>query len=451
VTHKREFRPTPSAFAFLIAFFLVACQPAEPHRPNFIFIVADTLRADYLHHAGGSRPTPNIDALALQSTRFANTYSTSSWTLPALASIFTAQIGSQHGAVHWGAPLADESESLVEALHDAGYATGGFIANVLIDEDSGFDQGFDEFDVLVELEGWGKTKLELFPNAPASSINDRALEWLGALRDSEPDRPFFAYLHYMEPHTPYRCPEEGRKACIDGARYFAARLVAGDWNFPTAERNLIRSLYGSEVVELDTALGEFFVSLAAEGLLDNTWIVLTADHGELLGEHDRFLHGESLEPEEIRVPLLFRAPSKQRSVVETPVSLIDIAPTMLALADVEAPQTFRGRSLVPALRGQTLSPRPVVAELFPRSDATPRHRLVVVSGSQEFSMTPTGAITSTGNSARNARPRPASREELVRALGELHDWIDFSDRKGAEVPEITEEMKTRLRALGYAN
>jgi arylsulfatase A-like enzyme len=439
----------PLALTLLTVLALLSCRPAQTQRPNFIFIVADTLRADSLRHAGGPRETPNIDALASESTRFANAYSTSSWTLPALASLFSAQISSQHGVIHWTAPLRPEHISFAEALKDAGYATGGFSANILVEESPGFDRGFDAFKVLIAPEEWIESGRKLFSNAPARLVNEHALTWLTELREGEPDRPFLAYLHYMEPHTPYRCVD-GEEMCQFGAAILSARLLDGDWDFSPSDRHIIRRLYGSEVVELDTAIGELLTSLTAGGLLENTWIVLTADHGELLGEGNRYLHGESLERAEIRVPLLFSGPSRRNSTVATPVSLIDVAPTMLALAGVAEPPSFRGRSLVPALRGKMLRPRPVVAELFPRSDATPLHRLVVVTGNEEFSMNANGAITRRPRSKPRVRPRSASSEELARALGEVHDWVDLSDRKAVAAPEISPEMQEQLRALGYA-
>jgi uncharacterized sulfatase len=418
-------------------------------RPNFVIILVDTLRADAFQFASGRDPTPNADSLQRESM------------------LFVSQIGSQHRVVQWGSALADEQNSVVEELRRAGYRTGGWTANVLLSDHEGFDQGFEEFEVLVDLEGWGKINLELFPNVSAALINEHALAWLRTLRASDPDSPFFAYLHYMEPHTPYRCPT-AEKTCQAGARVLTQRLVNGlangDWEFTKQDRLIIRALYGAEVRATDEALGSLLAALEEEGFRDDTWVVLTSDHGEMLGEYGRYLHGESLYPKEIRIPLLMSGPSRDASAVHTPVSLIDIAPTLLDLAGIEAPPAFRGRSLRATLEGGKIRPRPIVAELFPRSGSVPLHRLVALSGpggpaNSQAPIHPGGGvrIVMAGDGqisrVRGDGPRtltnPTTREHLLQVLGELASWVDFSAGEPAEAPEISDEMRERLRALGY--
>jgi arylsulfatase A-like enzyme len=438
-------------------------QKVTPHRPNFVFILVDTLRADAFRPGKERELPPTFQALQRESTSFTNAFTTSSWTIPALASLFVSQIGSQHRVVQWGSALADEQHSVVEELRRAGYRTGGWAANVLLSDHEGFDQGFEEFEVLVDLEGWGKTNLDLFPNAPASKINEHALTWLRKLRASDPDSPFFAYLHYMEPHTPYRCPGT-EKACQEGAKVLSQRLVNGDWDFSDLERATIRTLYGAEVRATDEALGSLLAALEEGGFHDDTWLILTADHGEMLGEYGHYLHGKSLYSKEVRIPLLVRGPSRSGSVVHTPVSLIDIAPTLLDLAGIESPSTFRGRSLRAALEGGEIASRPVVAELFPRSGSVPLHRLVALSGrgGPAGSNAPTrpgggvrifmagdGQITRVFGDGPVTFTKPATRKQLVQELGELAPWVDLSISEPAETPEISDEMRERLQALGY--
>jgi arylsulfatase A-like enzyme len=450
--------------ASLISLLLLwAMLPDAARRPNFVIILVDTLRADAFQFASGRVPTPNADSLQRQSTWFTNAFSTSSWTIPALASLFVSQIASQHRVARWGSALGDEQDSVVEELQRAGYRTGGWSANVLLKDHAGFDQGFEEFEVLVDLEGWGKINLELFPNVDASSINEHALAWLRKLRASDPRSPFFVYLHYMEPHTPYRCPT-AKQACQDGARDLARRLVSRDWNFSKEDRVMVHNLYGAEVRATDEALGSLLAALEEGGFRDDTWVFLIADHGEMLGEYGRFLHGESLYPDEIRIPLLVSGPSRAASVVHTPVSLIDIAPTLLDLAGVEAPPTFRGRSLRPALEGGEIEARPIVVELLPRSGSMPLQRLVALSGpggpaDSQAPIRPGGGVrivmAGDGHISRvrgdwpNERASPATRENLLDALGEEASWVDFSAWEPAPAPEISDEMSERLRALGY--
>ncbi|NQZ99254.1 MAG: sulfatase [Myxococcales bacterium] len=425
------------------ALWLGGC--ASERRPNLVLVVVDTLRADALAFSGGRFATPHADAIAAEGVWFTRAYANSSWTLPSMASLLLSQVGSHHGVVGFGSVLPEAAITLTEALRDHGYATAGFAANVLIEAGTGFEQGFDHFDVPVDLAGWGKTKLELFPNAPAGVITGLAVDWLA----SQPlDRPFFLYVHYMEPHTPYRC-SNGKQPCRDGAAALSEALVNERWNFTDAEARLIRRLYGLEVTVFDVALGSLVAALRERDALENTWIVITADHGELLGEGGRYLHGDSLEIPEIRIPLVIRGPKRQSGRVDTPVSLIDVAPTLLEIAAVPRPAGFRGRSLLPALRGGAIDAVPVVSELFLRGEKTPRHRLVVVDAAGSTVLASDGAVTRRGLDP-DAKATPAARSDLVTALGERLEWIDFEGPDPSEAPPLSEAMRERLRALGYA-
>ncbi|MCH2172037.1 sulfatase [Myxococcota bacterium] len=425
----------------------LTCTPPPPAKPpNFVVVVVDTLRLDAHRFAGGRESMPHTTALAKRGVSFDNAYSTSSWTLPAMASLWLSQIGSQHRAIAWGSSLQEREPTLVETLSAAGYETAGWTANVLLKEGFGFEQGFDRYESVVDLGNWGKTKLELFPNATATTVNELAQGWLTTRQHEKREAPFFLYLHYMEPHTPYRC--ETSESCRAGAAVLSERLVDGNWNFGPQETRLIHGLYGTEVKSFDEALGQWVAFLEEAGLTQNTWIVLTADHGELLGEGGHYLHGESLAPAEIRIPLIIAGPGAAPGTVETPVSLIDLAPTLLDLAQIPAPPSFRGRSLVPALDGDPLKPEPVIVELFPRAGISPRHRLVVIVGPETFVMKPNGTLSRIENNA--GRARPASRADLEAALGVAANWIDYEDPDPDEQPEISPEMRERLELLGYA-
>jgi arylsulfatase A-like enzyme len=432
-----------------IASSLVGCTAQTEPRPNFVVVVVDTLRADAMSYAGHSRATPHFDALQQRSAWFPNAYANAPWTLPSLASLFTSQICSRHKVVIWGNELSADHLTLPEVLQAAGYRTGAFMSNVLFGPDSGFGQGFDDYDVVVSPAALVRKPGEPFPNAPASLVTKRGMSWLQQLRVDEPDTPFFLYLHYMEPHTPYRCPAGAAGGCTPRAADINERLHAEDWEFDDDERETIVRLYDSEVTRMDGALGRLLAALEQSHGRDNTWLVVTSDHGEQLGERGVYLHGKSLDRREIRVPLLIQAPDGRASVTEEPVALIDVAPTLLDLAGVAAPASFGGRSLVAALAGNELEPAPVVSEIFQTTKNPPRHRLAVINANEKIVLSP-GGETSRFDLRRDpneAEPLPAAREDLWRALGPFADAIDLDGVP--EDPEIDAETRERLRALGY--
>jgi arylsulfatase A-like enzyme len=449
--------------------------------PNFVLVVVDTLRADHLTDPGNSLlDTPSFDTLRRQSTWFRNAYATASWTLPSLASLFVSQLSSQHRLVRWGTKLGPDHVTLVEVLRAAGYRTGGWSANVMIEDDSGFQQGFEAYQVVLPPVAFGGAVPEVFPNARGDAVMRHALSWLRETGAANPAVPFFAYLHYMEPHTPYLCsgitvgasgeeeqhgaaekdadtPDgENGPQCNERAEIAAAvlneRLVEGRLSFNPFQRRMIRELYAGEVRTMDAELGRLVAALQAEGLWENTWLIVTADHGEQLGEGGRYLHGETLDLHEIRVPLFVSGPKRQGATVDTPVSLIDLAPTILELAGLDVPDSFHGRSLEPALRGKPLPATPVVAELFQRWDTTPLDMLAVVSGSDLTVMKMDGGLArfDAQRDPLRLRPRTATRRELSRALGDLESSIDFSREPPEEPLTVSPETRERLRALGYA-
>jgi arylsulfatase A-like enzyme len=215
--------------AIAVTSSLGGCSAETEPRPNFVVVVVDTLRADGLSYAGHPRATPHFDALQQRSTWFPNAYANAPWTLPSLASLFTSQICSRHKVVIWGNELGADHVTLAEVLQAAGYRTAAFMSNVLFGPDSGFGQGFDDYDVVLSPAALARKPGEPFPNAPASLVTKRAVAWLQQPRVDEPDTPFFLYLHYMEPHTPYRCPADAHRR----------RTLQHGWRQPRSPSRLV--------------------------------------------------------------------------------------------------------------------------------------------------------------------------------------------------------------------
>jgi arylsulfatase A-like enzyme len=429
-------------------------EPAS--RPNFVLVVIDTLRADRLGFEGKrGHALPAFSRLRSESTYFPNARSTSSWTLPATVSLLVSQLPSQHGATAWTSDLTEEQTTFVEKLREAGYRTGGWSANHLIRPERGFDRGFDTFELVTHPEWkFGTPPQNPHAFALAEDVTARALAWLDDDSVASAADPFFVYLHFMEPHTPYLCPPGAGSACKSVAMHLNRHLVAAFWDFDSDQEALISDFYDNDVRRTDAALDHLYGALEARGLLESTWLIVTADHGEMLGEHGLYVHGNALYEETLRVPLLIRTPVPGNTRSSAPVSLIDIAPTILDAAGVELPAEFKGRSLQPALEMRLLDPLPIVAELLPlRSEATEhyRHVLSVTSGSTKLVLGTDGALQRFDLAADPAErvALPAEMRELEAYLSEA--GVDFRhlEELDKEVPEPSPEELQHLKALGY--
>ena len=360
-----------------VAALAVAALKAARRPPDVIVVVADTLRADRVGPGTRGDLTPFLDSLAARGVRFTRAYAASSWTLPSVASLFTSRYPSQHGVNAFDARLRDDEVTVNERLRDRRYAQAGFVANFRLDAAHGFGQGFDAWFPFVGAEGEPLDK----PRAPM--VAARALAFLDEVmlprgwRRLVPRPPFFLYFHLMEPHAPYLPPPDavarvGVPVAAEQARALNTRLLAHDWDaLGPAEVGELVALYDGEVAALDAALRTLFTGLARRGLLDRAVVVVTADHGEEFREHGQLGHGQSLYEELLHVPLVVLAPGAAAGRdVDAPISLVDLAPTLLDLAGVAPEPRFVGRSRAAWLARPPM-PEDVLAELLPngtRSD-----------------------------------------------------------------------------------
>jgi arylsulfatase len=309
-----------------------ACGGVEAHPPNILLILVDTLRADHLGTYGYPLETsPEIDRFAAENRVFRYAVSPAPWTSPAVASIFTGLYPAAHGVLQHVSStkmpndaISPDLATLAELLRDAGYATAGVTANAWVSEPRGYAQGFDRF--------------ESMDHENASVVNETARALLDALRKRR--QPFFLYVHYMDPHPPYEPPP-------DLVRRFRAAMQGRGWSPRPRLLNLI-ALYDAEIHLVDRGIGSFFSYLRKLGLYDEMVIAVTADHGEQFFERGALGHGEHLHNEETHVPLILKGPGLTGEV-DTTVSTIDLAPTLLELAGVEAPNGIQGVSLLSQL------------------------------------------------------------------------------------------------------
>ncbi len=299
-------------------------SPGEPpERRNVLLVSVDTLRPDALGCYGSPRAsTPYIDSLAARGVRFEWALAPTPLTLPSHASLLTGREPPGHGLRdNSGFLLADGVETLAGALQKGGYATGAFVAALPLDSQFGLDRGFDHYDDRLT----GSTRLRAataMAERGAEEVADATIGWLELQQDSR----WFAWVHFYDPHAPYDPPER-----------FAA---SGD-----------RTAYAGEVSYVDEQIGRLLAWLTKRQWLNETLVVLTADHGESLGEHGELTHGIFAYESTLRVPLIF-APFDTR-VEERRVRLIDLAPTILDLQGLSFDEGVDGESLAPLLRGES--------------------------------------------------------------------------------------------------
>jgi arylsulfatase A-like enzyme/Tfp pilus assembly protein PilF len=308
----------------------------EIARPtNVILITIDTLRADRLGCYGyGKAQTPHIDAWAKKGVLFERATATTPLTLPSHSSIMTGMYPVSHGVRdNAGFYLEDHWVTLAETLKGAGFSTGGFVSAFVLDRKWGIAQGFDEYFDHFELSKYKAASLDAVQRRGDETM-DAALKWIDRVKG----RPFFSWIHLYDPHTPYDPPDPFRK--------------------PWANQQW--GLYDGEVAYTDYLIGTLQDYLEAHDLTSTTAIVLSADHGESLGEHEESGHGFFIYDATTHVPMIIVVPGAKPSSVREQVRTVDLFPTICSLLQVPVARKLDGVSLVPFLRGEKL-PTPLSA------------------------------------------------------------------------------------------
>ena len=315
--------------------------PAEEPAWNFIVVSLDTLRADYIGAYGApDGSTPVLDAVAAEGVTFERATTTFPSTTAAHMSLFTSLYPSVHEVRAPPAMLSRKIPTLAQLLASAGYRTAAVTENGMIVAHAGFVRGFDSY---VEFKG---AKANLV-SGHVDRVVDVATAWLGEHRDER----FFLFLHTYEAHSPFRPPPEFDRFAPpkDGRPY-----------------PRMRAAYRGGILYTDHELGRLMATLETLDLSRRTVLIVTSDHGEAFGEHGILGHGQDLTEELLHVPLLVRAPglAPRGRRVGQPVSLVDVAPTILQLAGLTSPAAMQGRSLVAMLSGDDeVPPVPVYSEV----------------------------------------------------------------------------------------
>lgn len=323
----------------------VGCGESGPPAPrNVLLLSVDTLRADHLGSYGYDRPTsPFLDELALRGVRFENVVAQSSWTLPSHASMLTGMLPQRHGVTSGDKRLATDLPTLQGLLSEQGLATAAIINSRFLGDRHGLSNGFDYVDLLKEKPKAGPL------------VFDRALAWLDDLggESSKDTPPFFMFLHTYHVHSDYSPGELYQELLVDPYTGDLDGTAAQLQAFRRGERTLnaedvthAAQLYDGEIRELDDLLERFFADLESRGLLEDTLVIVTSDHGEEFMEHGDMLHGRTMYGESLRIPLLLSGPTIPvgRTVADLAM-LTDILPTVARAFDQEIPEDCDGIDL----------------------------------------------------------------------------------------------------------
>ncbi len=307
-------------------------------RPNVLLLVCDTLRADHLGCYGYNRPTsPFMDQFAVEALLFENAMSNSPWTRPSMGSLFTSLYPHQHQAFYWEDNLDNSFLTLAEIFRNCNYSTFAVQTNVLLTEYYNFHQGFQHFDEII--------------NDKAEKVTDKFNSWVTRNKN----KPFFAYLHFMDVHLPYEAPQDFKKtfepekidSVLDGVTGAYEIRILNEIGLSRQDKQHLINIYDAEIRYFDHHIGQMINTLKKLGIFNNTIIVLTSDHGEEFWEHNGFEHGHTLYKEVIHVPLIIKYSSKlPPKRIQTCVNLLDLTPSLLWLCGIKNNFSLTGRNII---------------------------------------------------------------------------------------------------------
>jgi arylsulfatase A-like enzyme len=368
----------------LAAISIAGCSKKSSH-PNVLLISVDMLRADHVSCYGHPQPTsPSIDALAKEGVLFEKNFASSSWTLPSHAAMFTSLPDSLHGCTDTDRSLDPSAVTLAERFQAAGYETAGFFSGAYLHPAFGLGQGFERYvdctSYAAMMDGkptseWAMSKDVM----EASHRDDPGAQTFTAFQgwlEKRSKKPFFAFVHLWDPHFDFTPPppfdtkfDPGYQGPIDGKNFFfdKDRYKAG--MDPKDLKHLL-ALYDGEIAWTDSVIGKIRAELEKQGLLEDTVIALTSDHGTEFFEHGSKGHRMTLYDEVLHTPLVVRYPKSlpQGRRVPDLSRGIDLGPTLLELAGFPAPQDVYGQSLLPAL-GEGVKPPDAAAAAAPKGSS----------------------------------------------------------------------------------
>jgi arylsulfatase A-like enzyme len=421
-----------------------------PRFPNVLLICVDTLRLDHLSSYGYERPTsPAIDELIGRGAVFTEARTVEPLTAPSSTSMLTSRFPHEHGASRNGLRIRPGLQSLPKLLAERGYRTGAFVGNwTLRDKLTGLAEHFETYEEVFSRKRWfGMFNSE----ATGADLTAGALEWIEDHRKEDPHRPYFLWLQYVEPHAPYRFWHE----------------LAGRLKIDAEHGASKRDRYDTEVAFTDREIGRLIEGLGGfEALSRDTLVIFVSDHGESLGEHGYWGHGRHVYEDSLHIPMAIVWPGRvpDRRIGE-PALIIDLAPTVLGLLGLPAPDGFHGFDWSRVFRGDQEAP---VRQGYFQAHKGAVQMDHTSSSARADGLLEVARVVGTRKEVLDVRERTVRIFDFVEDPGEVHDlaepgaepsrelitWYN-AVRQGllaaSDIPQadLDEASRERLRALGY--
>lgn len=455
-------RSTPLVLTLLLAAVVVVvalilwprlARPRTP--PDIVLIVVDTLRADHLGCYGCDRNTTrNIDKFAREAILFRNAISPAPWTLPSVATILTSQYPCVLGVRDKLMKIDNRFPLLPELLKQHDYQTHGIISHVALSAHLGFGRGYDIYDEDCSLGHEGVSSPE---------ITRKAISFLR----KKHEKPFFLFVHYFDPHYNYILHRRYNYYPSYIGRVKSGQPIYELWHMRFGlsrdDINYLVSLYDSEIAFTDEHIGKLLDELKKQGLYDNSIIIITADHGEEFMERGWIGHTITVHQELILVPLIMKFPGRRARVIDSPVGLIDITPTIYNYLRLTAPDDLDGKALDLNPKPGAES-RPIFSETFNpqiyqpgvvkpiafRSAISDDWKLIL---DQENGSKQLYDLSHDPYERNNLSGQCGEQEKALETI--LKEWIEHVSRKevfGAERDAdhlLTPEQRRKLKSLGY--
>lgn len=453
-TNKRNrISPMGNFFIFpavLVLLFWFACEKkSKPSAPNIILILCDTLRADHLSCCGYYRKTsPFIDSLIERGLFFEACYAAASRTGPSISSLFTSLYPGFHGAVNslegedMKAILGEGNRTMAEILRDNGFYTYAIFSNVNASPLFGYAQGFEKY---------------TFTNNPTA--RHVRLEAVKVLKKLTKKKPFFLYIHFMDPHSPYTPPEpfnnyfdpQYQGNVTGGSHKQLDRIMMQKEKVSSRDIEHLAAQYDGEIRYFDNELRILFNNIESFGMLKDSIIIFTADHGEEFFEHGKLLHGYTLYQEQLWVPLIIMGKNIPIRKISQPVSLIDLLPTLLNLSGIKEKTQFQGRNIL--IKQKSMNFYLLYAEASLNAVFTIKYKSVIKNGWKYIY-----DVLDNSEELYNLGEDPEEKINLVSKnppqLAQLRKQMKKFIRataksSGQTITPIDEKTREQLKTLGY--
>jgi len=436
----------------LLAFALGACADGPRAPQRVLLLVLDTTHGDQLGCQGGPAGlTPNLDALAAGGMRFDRALANTTWTLPSTASLMSGRLPYSHGVLTTGDRMPDDALLVAELFAAAGWRTAAFVQMVYASDGYGLGQGFEH----------ARYYSKESERPPDTEVIAEVLQWM----DETEGEPAFLYVHLRRPHSPYQpgpevwsqleqdCPLAESPAAQALAR--ADSMLIPEGGLSAAQRDHVEHLYLGNLATIDHLLEPLLSRAQAS---DDTLVVVTSDHGEGLGQHGDYGHGNYLHAENVDIPLIFVGPGVVPGVDTHPASSVDVLPTLAALCGLPVPtgHDFDGRSLASRLSGRWAgTPSPVVLVGKHRTNGMPEVGLV--EGDYKLVLASDGMARlhhRRDDRAERTDLRTERSEVTVRMRDAAVDYrrehvLTAGERTSADAPTVTTAEQEALAELGY--